>query len=176
VDLLHLKRALHIETNLLALEKVWFKDFLTDNWNVFAQTSTDMPGVNMSIIYHWLLINPEIKPVKQKPRKMNVERCQALSEEVDRLLQAHFIRETHYPDWLSDLVLVKKKSGKWIICIGFTNLNQTYPMDNFPLSKIDQLVDTIVRHEIFSFMGASFENNQIKMHPLDAVKTSFITD
>ena len=57
-------------------------------------------------------IDPEIKPVKQKPRKINEERCQAFREEVDRLLEANFIGETHYSEWLANPVLVKKKNGK----------------------------------------------------------------
>ena len=48
----------------------------------------------------------------------------AISDEVDRLLLASFIRETFYPDWLSNSVLVKKKNGKWRVCIDFTKLNK----------------------------------------------------
>jgi len=44
---------------------------------------TDIPEVDPSIICHKLPISLEAKPVKQKPRKMNVERLQALSDEVN---------------------------------------------------------------------------------------------
>jgi len=71
-----------------------------------------MPGINPDIICHGLASDPEVRPVKQKSRKMNKERSQALSDEVDRLLQANFIRKTFYPDWLANPVLVKKKSNK----------------------------------------------------------------
>jgi len=70
-----------------------------------------MSGVDPSVIYHRLSIDPEIKPVKQMSKKMNVERCQAFNEEVYRLLRADFIRETHYPEWLANPALVKE-SGK----------------------------------------------------------------
>jgi len=70
---------------------------------------------------------------------MNKERSRAISDEVDRLIQAGFIRETFYPEWLSNLVLVKKrtKSG---VCIDFTNLNEACPKDSYSLLRIDQLV------------------------------------
>jgi len=59
--------------------------------------------------------------VKQKLRKMNAERHQALSEEFDLLLQANFTRETYCPEWLANRILVKK-NDKWRVCIDFTSL------------------------------------------------------
>jgi len=86
-----------------------------------------MPGIDLSIICHKLSIKADANPIKQKPKRMNEEWSQAMSDEVDRLLQAGFIRESFYPDWLSNPVLVKKKNGKWRVCIDFTNLNEACP-------------------------------------------------
>jgi len=58
-----------------------------------------------------------------------------------------------FPDWLANSVLVKKKD-KWRVCIDFTNLIEACPKDNFPLPKIDQLVEATVGHELLSFMDA----------------------
>jgi len=58
---------------------------------------------------------------------MDAERSQALSDEVNQLLWDGFIRETFYLDWLANLLLVKKKNGKWRVCIDFTNLNEACP-------------------------------------------------
>jgi len=100
-----------------------------------------MPGINPKIICHKLSIYADAKPVKQKLRRMSEERSRAINEEVDRLFQAGFIRETFYPDWLSNPVLVKKKNRKWRVCIDFTNLNEACPKDSYPLPRIDQLVE-----------------------------------
>ena len=83
---------------------------------------------------------------------MNAKQCQALNEKVDRLLRANFIRETHYSEWLANPVLMKKKNGKWGVCIDFTSLNQACHKDSFPLSRIDQLVDATASHELPSFI------------------------
>jgi len=82
------------------------------------------------------------------------ELLQALSNEVDRFLKAGFIWETLYPEWLANPVLIKKKNGKWIVCIGFTDLNKAYPKDSFPLPSIVQMVDATTGHELFNFMDA----------------------
>jgi hypothetical protein len=100
----------------------------------------------------------------------------AIAEEVEKLLKARFIREVYYPDWLANVVLVKKSNGKWRMCIDFTDLNKACPKDSFPLPRIDMLVDSTVGHGLLSFMDAFFSYNQIRMHPADQEKTAFITD
>lgn len=58
-------------------------------------------------------------------------------DEVNKLLEASFIREVYYPDWLANVVLVKKANGKWRMCVDFTDLNKVYQKDSFPLSRVD---------------------------------------
>ena len=108
---------------------------------------------------------------EKKIRKGNKE-----DEEVKKLLEANFIREAHYPDWLANVVMVKKSTGKWRICIDYTDLNKAYPKDSFSLPKIDQLVDTTVGHQLLSFMDAFSRYNQIRMAPEDEEKMAFVTD
>ena len=57
----------------------------------------------------------------------------------------------------------------------FTNLNKVCPKDSYPLSRIDQLVDSIAGHRLLSFMDAFSRYNQIKMDEEDQEKMSFIT-
>ncbi len=75
-------------------------------------------------------------------------------EEVGRLLVPDAIRPIQYPTWLSNIVVVKKKNGKWRVCVDFTDLNKAYPKDSFPLPRIDQLVDSTLGHERMSFLDA----------------------
>ncbi|XP_073106351.1 uncharacterized protein [Elaeis guineensis] len=72
------------------------------------------------------------------------QECQkAISEEVDKLLKVGFIKEAMYPDWLANVVLIKKANGKWHMCIDFIDLNKTYPKNSYLLPRIDQMVDAI---------------------------------
>ena len=73
-------------------------------------------------------------------------------------------------------MFVLKHNGKWRTCIDFTNLNKACPKDSFPLSRIDQLVDMTIGHELLSFMEAYSGYNQISMYEPDEEHTSFITD
>ena len=82
-------------------------------------------------------MNLEKKLVQQRRRAFALERDQVVREEVARLLTTGFIREVYYPDWLANVVLVKKANGKWRMCVDFTNLNKACPKDSFPLLRID---------------------------------------
>ena len=106
---------------------------------------------------------------------MNEKRYRAICDELERELQAGFIQETFYPDWLSNPVLMKKKNGKWRVCIDFTNLNEACPKDSYPLQIINQLVHVTVGHKLLSFMDAYAGYYHIKMHPPDEDKITFTT-
>ncbi|GMH26977.1 hypothetical protein Nepgr_028820 [Nepenthes gracilis] len=144
--------------------------------DLFAWTPADMPGIPAEIIVHKLGLNSSRKPVKQKRRNHSVEKLIASREEVTKLLDAGFIREVQYPDWLSNVVLVRKSNGKWQMCVDFTDVNKACPKDSFPLPRIDLLVDSIAGHELLSFMDAYSGYNQIRMRPEDEEHTSFMID
>ena len=149
--------------------------FLRTNQDVFAWSHEDMPGIDPSIIVHRLDVNPDYSPVRQKKRVFTPERDKAVAEEVRKLLEAGFIREVYYPDWLANVVMVKKNNGKWKMCVDFTDLNRVCLKDSYPLPRIDTLVDSTARHELLSFMDTFSGYNQIKMKEEDQEKTSFVT-
>ena len=91
------------------------------------------------------------------------------------MLAAGFIREVYYPNWLANVVLVKKANGKWRICVDFIDLNCACPKDNFIFPRIDQLIDSTTGHKLLTFMDTFSGYNQIKMSEKDHEKTAFIT-
>lgn len=94
-----------------------------------------MSGIEPEVIAHQLNVNPSYKPARQKKKFFNLKRYKAIAEEVNKLLEARFIRAVHYPSWLANVVMVKKPYGKWRICIDFYDLNKAYSKDNFPLPR-----------------------------------------
>ena len=110
--------------------------------------------MELEFICHNLNVNPLIAPKKQLPQRPSKEHVEAVREEIAKLKQAGAIKEVFYPEWLANTVVVKKKSGKWRVCVDFTDLNKAYPKDPFPIPKIDQLVDATVGHPQMSFLDA----------------------
>jgi hypothetical protein len=83
--------------------------FLNKNSDVFAWSTSDLMGVSRDIIKHRLLMNPSAKPRKQKFQKTSKEKVEAAKTEVQRLLDAGFIREVTYPQWLAKVVMARKR-------------------------------------------------------------------
>ena len=86
--------------------------FLRENSDVFAWSVAEMPGIPPSVIFHSLNVNPLVRPIKQKKRKLGPERLIVVRQETSKLQKADFIWEVHYPDWLFNVVMVKKASEK----------------------------------------------------------------
>ena len=168
-------RTTRIGTTLSPEMRMRLVQFLKENLDVFAWSLEDMPGISLKVIQHRLNVNPKKKPVQQRRQVFTPERSQAITYEVNMLLSLGFIQEVYYPDWLANVVLVKKANGKWRMCVDFTDLNKACPKDNFPLPRIDQLVDPTAGHKLLMFMDAFSGYNQIKMTEEDQEKTAFIT-
>jgi ribonuclease HI len=134
-----------------------------------------MPGIPTDVAEHVLKIRPGSRPVKQRLRRFDEEKRRAIGEEVEKLLAAGFIREVYHPDWVANPVLVKKKNGKWRMCVDYTGLNKACPKDPFPLPRIDQVVDSTSGCEVLSFLDAYSGYHQIAMSEPDQLATSFIT-
>ena len=82
----------------------------------------------------------------------------------------------YYPDWLSNVVMVKKVKEKWKMCVDFKILNKVCPKDSFSLPSIDRLVNASARHKVMSFIDAFSSYNQIMMDPIDLEKITFIIE
>jgi hypothetical protein len=149
--------------------------FLFNNKDVFTWTTNDLCGVNRDVIEHSLNVDPSFRPRKQRLRKMSEDKAEGARNEVKRLLSAGVIREVTYPEWLANTVLVKKANGKWRMCIDFTYLNKACPKDEFPLPRIDYLVDVAASSELMSLLDCYSGYHLIWMKKEDEPKTSFIT-
>ncbi|XP_024013349.1 uncharacterized protein LOC112087712 [Eutrema salsugineum] len=170
------ERCVGIGADLKEEIKVELVRLLRRNASTLAWSVSDMPGIDPSITSHELNIDPTFKPIKQKWRKLGFEKAQTVNDEVERLSKAGSIIEVKYPEWLANPVVVKKKNGKWRICVDFTDLNKACPKDSFPLPHINRIVEATAGNELLSFMDAFSGNNQITIHPEDRENTSFITD
>ena len=92
-----------------------------------------------------------------------------------KLKKAGAIKEVFYPEWLANTVVVRKKSGKWRVCVDFTNLNKACSKDPVLMPRIDRLDDSTVGHSRMSFLDAFQGYHQIPLAADDQEKTAFVT-
>jgi hypothetical protein len=117
----------------------------------------------------------KIVPKKQKLQKMSEDKEKAVEAEVQRQQDAKVIREVKYPVWLANNVPVKKKNGKWRMCVDFTDLYKECKKDDFPLERVDKIVDDAANSEMLSLLDMFSGYHQIRVRREDEEKTSFIT-
>ncbi|GJY30021.1 reverse transcriptase domain-containing protein [Tanacetum coccineum] len=123
---------------------------LQRNLDIFAWKPADMTGTPRHITEH----------------RLNVREGCSL---------AGIMKEVHYHDWLSNLVMVKKHDDSWRMCVDFKDLNKACPKDGYPLPKIDWKVESLCRFPFKYFLDTYKGYHQIQMAKEDEEKTAFIT-
>ena len=150
-------------------------EFLKDNLDIFAWSAYEAPKVDPEFVCHHLNANLSVTLKKQIPRRSSKEHAEAVKDEVHKLKQTRAIKEVFYPEWLANTVVVKKKSGKWRVCVYFTNLNKACLKDPFSIPRIDQLVDATFGHPRMSFLYAFQGYHQNPLALSNQEKTAFLS-
>ena len=120
--------------------------------DVFSWSYADLKQYDSSIIQHTIPIKENEKPFKQKLRRINPLLMLLIEKEVKFFFDAKIIVTIRFSNWLANLVPVRKKSGDIKICIHFRNLNKASLKDNYPLSKMDHILQMIVGSQRMSML------------------------
>ena len=149
--------------------------FLKEYVDVFSWSYEDLKTYDTSIIQHKVPLKPNVKPFRQKLRRINPALFPIIEKEVKKLLDAKIIVPLRYSSWVANLVPVRKKNGEIKLCVDFQNLNRSSLKDNYPLPKIEQILQKVVGAQRISMVDGFSGYNQISMHPDDREKTTFTT-
>jgi hypothetical protein len=96
------------------------------------------------------------------PSRFTDDRWDAIKKELAKLLAAGFIREVFHPEWLANPVLVRKKNtNEWRMCVDYTDLNRHCSKDPFGLPRIDQVIDSTAVCDLLCFLGCYSGYHQI---------------
>jgi hypothetical protein len=132
--------------------------------------------VPKELIEHSLNVDPKATPKGQHLRRFADDRQDAMKKELAKLLAAGFIREVFHPEWLTNPVLVRKKnSNEWRMCVDYTDLTKHYHKDPFGLPRIDQVIDSTAGCNLLCFLDYYSGYHQIAIKEEDQEKTAFIT-
>lgn len=148
-------------------------DVLQKQKEAFAWHYSEMKGIPTNLCTHHIYIKGDFHPMRQSHRRMNPALKNIFKEEPQKLLDMGFIYPISNSQWVSPLVMVPKKNGKWWICVDYRELNKETQKDHVLLPFIDQVLDTLVGKKFFSFLGGFSEYNQIQIAPEDQDKTNF---
>jgi hypothetical protein len=111
----------------------------------------------------------------QKLRQINPILLPVIKKEVKKPLDAKIIVPLRYSKWVANLVPVRKKNSEIRLCVDFRNLNWSSLKDNYPLQKMDHVLEKVVGDNKISMIDGFSGYNQIFVHEDDREKTAFTT-
>jgi hypothetical protein len=94
---------------------------------------------------------------------------------VKNMLDAKIIIPLRYFEWVANLVPVRKKNGEIRLCVDFRNLNRISKKDNYPLPKMDHILQRVTGSYRMSMIDGFSGYNQIFVLLDDREKTTFTT-
>src|SRR5579871_4484096 len=148
-----------------------FDNVLESFSDICARSQTEIGRT--TVIKHRIHVENAL-PIAQKPYRMNPENAKFLNEEIQRMEANGIVRRSYSP-WASPVVIVGKKGGDKRLCIDYRKLNAVTKIDAYPLSRIDDLLDSLGGSQWFTTLDLASGYWQVSMHPDDVEKTAFIT-
>ena len=168
-------RQMKMESKLRDEEIREYSELIDEFSNTFAWSYDELKGITREMVEHRIPLIPRAKPVRQKESRRNPQLQLLIKEELERLLQAGFIKLVEITDWVLPMVIVKKKNGKLRVCVDYRKLHASTQNDHFPLPFITLLLDEVGGHARYTFMDGYAGHNQIAIALCDVHKTTFTT-
>ena len=122
----------HIKLKYIEL----FKEF----YDVFVWSYEDLKSYDTEIIQHKIPLKENQKPFKHKLHRINPIQLPLVEKEIRKMYEASIIVPIRFSKWVSNLVSVRKKTGEIRLCIDFRDLNKASLKDNYPLPKMDHIL------------------------------------
>ena len=166
-------KTLNINANLTPDQETKLVNLLRKYQGEFAWDYPDMKGIDPQLCTHHIYIEKDARAIRQPQRRLNPHLKEVVKAELQKLLDVNFIYPISDSKWVSPLLVVPKKNGKWRICVDYRELNKATQKDHFPLPFIDQVLDTLAGKKFFSFLDGFSGYNQIHISPEDQDKTTF---
>ena len=151
------------------LEENEIKEYseLVDGFSdTFAWLYNELKGISREMVEHCIPLITGVRPIRQREKMMNPQLQLLVKAELERLLKAGFIKLVEITDWVSPMVLVKKKIGKLRVCVDYMKLNAYIQNDHFSIPFITLLLEEVGGHAGY---------NQIFIALQDIYKTTFTT-
>jgi hypothetical protein len=143
--------------------------------DVFTWTYEDLRTYDTSIIKHKIPLKEDTKPFRKNLRQINPMLLHVMEKEVKKILDEKIIIPLRYSEWVVKLVPVRKKYGEIRLCVDLQNLNRISKKDNYPLPKMEHILQRVKGAARMSMVDGFTDYNQVSVLPEDREKTTFTT-
>lgn len=129
----------------------------------------------MTVVKHRFVLNPlGAPPIISAPYRAGPEQRELEHEEVAQMKKAG-ITEPAVSDRASRIVFVHKLDGSFRFRVDYRRLNAVTVRESYPILRMDECIDSLVRAKLFSTLHANSGYRQIEMDKNDVEKTAFVS-
>lgn len=126
-----------------------------------------MKYYDTSIIQHTIPLKEYQKPFRQNLRRIKLVLLPSIEKEIKRMYEVGIIAPIRFSDWFSNMVPTRNKTGEIRLFVDLRNLNKVSLKDNYPLPKMDHILQRVVGSSKISLLDVFSGYNQILVHPDD---------
>ena len=162
---------IRLGAELFPQEREHFCKVLRKFIHLFAFNCKDMREVTLET--HKIELVQNAKAVRQKSYRMNPKYAVVIKIELEKLLEAGFIRPVENTEWVSPISLATKKNGQLRVCVNYKKLNDVTKKDRYPIPFCDEILEEVGGHELYSFADGNSGYHQVKIAKEDQLKTTF---
>jgi hypothetical protein len=142
---------------------------------VFSWSYKELRTYDATVIEHKIPLKPGVKPFRQKLGQINPILLSVIEKEVKKILDSKIIMPLRYSNWVANLIPVRKKNGEIRLCVDVRNLNKSSLKENYPLPKMDHVLEKVVKENRMLMIDGFSRYNQISACEHDKEKTAFTT-
>jgi hypothetical protein len=151
-------------------------ELLHEYQDLFPTKFTDMKGIKGPMGEMRIPLKLGVKPVKQRPYRLNPKYKEKVKIELDRMIEAGIIELVKESKWISPMVVQDKKIGKFMICVDLMKLNDACLHDPFPKPFTNEVLYNVGGQEVYSFTDGFSGYHHIRIAKEDRHKTMFATE
>ncbi len=151
-------------------------ELLKEFKDVFAWTYKDLKGIPPEIAQHRIELDTIVPLAHQARYRLNLDYVVIVKQNIDKLFDIGFIKLVEEVIWLSSIMVVPKKNRRLGICLHFKKLNVVTKKDPYSLPFTNEVINTIVGDEVYTFMNEFSRYHQISIALEDQHKTTFVID
>ena len=151
-------------------------DLLQEYQDLFPTKFIEMKGILGDLGVMKVPVKEGVKPVKQRPYRLNPQYKEKVKQELDKMITTGIIELVEESEWVSPMVVQDKKTkGEISICVDLRKLNDASVHEPFPTPFTDEVLDNVGGQEVYSFTNGFSGYHQIRIHKEYRHKTTFAT-
>ncbi|XP_062511800.1 uncharacterized protein K02A2.6-like [Corticium candelabrum] len=119
-------------------------------------------------------IDPQVRPVAQKPRRIPFALRKPVSDRLEELLTKDIIEKVDGPtSWVSPVVVAPKASGEIRLCVDMRRANEAIIRERYPIPTVDEILQALNGSTVFSKLDLRWGFHQVELDEASRDITTF---